>query len=101
MPGRAPEPHRAGHSQTRKVDTCRTCAGIGLRRQILAFLQHQFGNSGTWYYGIARGEGHLPVNPDRRESPTVRTNFAGELIGHLSGFANNSGKHGSIRLLSI
>lgn len=55
--------------------------GADLRRQSLAFLQHHFGKSGPWYYAIARGEDHRPVNPDReRKSSGSETTFARDLV---------------------
>jgi len=55
--------------------------GADLRRQSLAFLQHHFGKSGSWYYAIARGEDHRPVNPDReRKSSGSETTFARDLV---------------------
>jgi DNA polymerase-4 len=50
--------------------------GEDLHRQSLAFLQQHFGKSGPWYYAIARGEDHRPVNPDRvRKSSGSETTF--------------------------
>ena len=50
--------------------------GADLRAQSLAFLQHHFGKSGPWYYGIARGLDDRPVNPNReRKSSGSETTF--------------------------
>lgn len=47
----------------------------------MAFLQHHFGKSGTWYYGVARGEDQRPVNPNReRKSSGSETTFASDLV---------------------
>nr|WP_312449053.1 hypothetical protein [Brevundimonas naejangsanensis] len=55
--------------------------GADLRRQSLTFLQHHFGKSGAWYHGVARGEDHRPVNPDReRKSSGSETTFASDLV---------------------
>jgi DNA polymerase IV len=54
--------------------------GADLRRQSLAFLQHHFGRSGPWFYGVARGEDDRAVNPDRtRKSSGSETTFAADL----------------------
>ena len=39
--------------------------GADLRAQSLAFLQHNFGSSGLYYYDLARGICHRQVKPDR------------------------------------
>src|ERR1044071_7708953 len=39
--------------------------GADLRSKSMAFLQRHFGSSADWYYTVARGEDHRPVNPDR------------------------------------
>ena len=50
--------------------------GADLRAQTLGFLQHHFGKSGPWYYGIARGLDDRPVNPNReRKSSGSETTF--------------------------
>jgi DNA polymerase-4 len=55
-------------------------AGADLRAKSLAFLQEHFGSSGGWYYAIARGEDHRPVNPDRvRKSSGSETTFDRDL----------------------
>lgn len=54
--------------------------GADLHSQSLAFLQHHFGKSGSWYYAIARGEDHRAVNPDRtRKSSGSETTFETDL----------------------
>jgi DNA polymerase-4 len=55
--------------------------GEDLHRQSLAFLQEHFGRSGPWFYGIARGIDHRPVNPDRaRKSSGSETTFETDLL---------------------
>ena len=39
--------------------------GADLRAQSLAFLQHNFGSSGEYYFNLARGICHRQVKPDR------------------------------------
>jgi DNA polymerase-4 len=54
--------------------------GEDLHRQSLAFLQQHFGRSAAWYYGIARGQDHRAVNPDRvRKSSGSETTFDTDL----------------------
>ena len=55
--------------------------GADLKQQTLAFLQQNFGKSGPWYYGLARGEDHRAVVPDRpRKSSGSETTFSRDLI---------------------
>jgi DNA polymerase-4 len=55
--------------------------GADLRAQPLEVLQHHFGNSGPWYYEIARGRDERPVRPDReRKSSGSETTFSEDLI---------------------
>jgi DNA polymerase-4 len=54
--------------------------GEDLHRQSLAFLQQHFGKAGPWYYAIARGEDHRPVNGERvRKSSGSETTFERDL----------------------
>jgi len=54
--------------------------GADLKAQTLAFLQHHFGSSGSWYHDIARGIDHRPVRPNReRKSSGSETTFAEDL----------------------
>ncbi|WP_425997995.1 hypothetical protein [Caulobacter sp. DWR1-3-2b1] len=51
-------------------------SGSGKANQSLTFLQQHFGKSGPWYYAIARGEDHRPVNGERvRKSSGPETTF--------------------------
>ncbi len=60
----------------RKMKALNIHTGEDLHRQSLTFLQHHFGKSGPWYYAIARGDDHRPVNPDRvRKSSGSETTF--------------------------
>jgi DNA polymerase-4 len=54
--------------------------GADLRRQTLAFLQHNFGKLGPWYFEIARGRDERSVRPDReRKSSGSETTFPEDL----------------------
>ncbi|WP_433950576.1 DNA polymerase IV [Brevundimonas bullata] len=73
--------HGVGPVTAEKMTRLGIETGADLRRQSLAFLQHHFGKSGAWYYAIARGEDHRPVNPDReRKSSGSETTFARDLV---------------------
>ncbi|WP_312783223.1 DNA polymerase IV [Brevundimonas sp.] len=73
--------HGVGPVTAEKMTRLGIETGADLRRQSLAFLQHHFGKSGPWYYAIARGEDHRPVNPDReRKSSGSETTFAKDLV---------------------
>ena len=55
--------------------------GADLRRQTLDFLQRNFGKAGSWYYEIARGQDHRPLQADReRKSLGSETTFSEDLI---------------------
>ncbi|MET4682711.1 DNA polymerase IV [Brevundimonas faecalis] len=73
--------HGVGPVTAEKMNRLGIETGADLKRQSLAFLQHHFGKSGAWYYGIARGEDERPVNPDReRKSSGSETTFASDLV---------------------
>lgn len=73
--------HGVGPVTAEKMTRLGIETGADLRRQSPAFLQHHFGKSGAWYYAIARGEDHRPVNPDReRKSSGSETTFARDLV---------------------
>lgn len=72
--------HGVGPVTAAKMEGLGIRTGADLRRQSLAFLQHHFGKSGTWYYAIARGQDDRAVNPDRtRKSSGSETTFASDL----------------------
>lgn len=57
--------------------------GLDLKSKSLAFLQQNFGNSGPYFYGIARGIDERRVRPDRiRKSVGAEDTFV-EDIGDL------------------
>lgn len=54
--------------------------GADLRAKSIAFLERHFGSSAGWYFAIARGEDHRPVNPNRvRKSSGSETTFDRDL----------------------
>ena len=54
--------------------------GADLRAKPLDFLEAHFGSAASWYYAIARGEDHRPVDPDRtRKSSGSETTFNRDL----------------------
>jgi DNA polymerase-4 len=68
--------HGVGQVTEAKMKRLGIHTGEDLHRQSLAFLIEQFGKSGPWYYAIARGEDHRPVDPDRvRKSSGSETTF--------------------------
>lgn len=72
--------HGVGPVTADKMNRLGIETGADLRRQSLGFLQHHFGKSGPWYYDIARGQDHRPVNPDReRKSSGSEITFASDL----------------------
>src|SRR5579859_1930138 len=72
--------HGVGPKTAEKMNRLGIFTGADLRQQSLAFLQEHFGKSGTWYYSIARGEDHRPVNPNRvRKSSGSETTFKADL----------------------
>jgi len=55
--------------------------GADLKTWSLQDLQARFGKSGPWYFGLARGEDHRAVNPNReRKSSGSETTFEEDLI---------------------
>ena len=54
--------------------------GADLRNHSIDFLQGYFGKAGSWYYGLARGEDHRPVEPNQpRKSSGAENTFASDL----------------------
>lgn len=68
--------HGVGAVTERKMKSLDIHTGEDLHRQSLEFLVSQFGKSGPWFYGIARGQDPRRVNPDRvRKSSGSETTF--------------------------
>ena len=58
----------------------RISPGLDLRAQSMAFLQEQFGKSGSYYYWIARGVDERPVRAHRiRKSVGAENTFSEDL----------------------
>ncbi len=73
--------HGVGPVTAAKMNRLGIETGADLRHQSLAFLERHFGKSGAWYYGVARGEDHRPVNPNREpKSSGSETTFADDLV---------------------
>ena len=73
--------HGVGEVTEAKMKRLGIQTGEDLRRQSLAFLVQQFGRSGPWFYGVARGIDARPVNPDReRKSSGSETTFETDLL---------------------
>jgi DNA polymerase-4 len=76
--------HGVGPATARKMHNLGIQTGADLRSWSLQDLQAQFGKSGPWYYNIARGEDHRPVNPSRiRKSSGSETTFDEDLVDPL------------------
>jgi DNA polymerase IV len=73
--------HGIGPATTAKMNRLAIHTGLDLRSQSLPFLQEQFGKAGSYYYSIARGVDHRPVQPDRvRKSVGAENTFSNDLI---------------------
>jgi DNA polymerase-4 len=57
--------HGIGPKTAEKMARLGIVTGADLRAQSLAFLTHNFGSSGDYYYNLARGICHRQVKPDR------------------------------------
>ena len=73
--------HGIGPATTAKMNRLAIHTGLDLRSQSLPFLQEQFGKAGSYYYWIARGVDHRPVQPNRiRKSVGAENTFSNDLI---------------------
>jgi DNA polymerase-4 len=57
--------HGIGPKTAEKMAGLGIVTGADLRAQSLAFLTHNFGSAGEYYYNLARGICHRQVRPDR------------------------------------
>ena len=72
--------HGVGRVTAAKMRALGIETGADLHRQTLDFLRTHFGKSGDWYYELARGQDHRPVQPNReRKSSGSETTFAEDL----------------------
>lgn len=73
--------HGVGPATAAKMERLGILTGADLKAKPLAFLQEQFGKSGTWYYRIARGIDNRPVQPDRpRKSVGAEDTFITDIV---------------------
>jgi DNA polymerase-4 len=72
--------HGIGPATATKLDGFGIKTGLDLRNQTLAFLEANFGKSGTYYYWISRGIDERPVRPNRiRKSIGAENTFFSDL----------------------
>lgn len=72
--------HGIGPVTAKKMNDLGIFTGADLKQHPAEFLQFHFGKAGPWYYGLARGEDHRAVVPDRpRKSSGSETTFANDL----------------------
>ncbi len=73
--------HGVGPATAAKMKRLGLHTGFDLRQQSREFLHRHFGKSGDYYYEVARGQDHRPVNPDRtRKSIGAETTFEHDLV---------------------
>ncbi len=73
--------HGIGPKTAARMHALGIQTGLDLRRQSRAFLTEQFGKSGDYLYGVARGVDDRPVQADRvRKSIGAETTFARDLL---------------------
>lgn len=72
--------HGVGPATAARMNQLGIHTGLDLRRQTRAFLAGHFGKAGDYYYGVARGEDHRPVEAGRvRKSLGAETTFETDL----------------------
>lgn len=72
--------HGVGPVTAAKMANLGIVTGADLRAKSLSFLTQHFGRSGSWYYGIARGQDDRPVVANReRKSSGSETTFDRDL----------------------
>lgn len=73
--------HGVGPATADKMHRLGIHSGADLKSWSLQDLQARFGKSGSWYYGIARGQDLREVNPNReRKSSGSETTFEEDLV---------------------
>ena len=72
--------HGVGPATAARMHAAGIQTGADLKAWWLQDLQQRFGKAGRWFYEIARGEDHRPVNPNReRKSSGSETTFEEDL----------------------
>lgn len=72
--------HGVGPVTAKKMHALGIHNGADLKARSLKDLRDNFGKSGSWYHGIARGQDDREVNPHReRKSASSETTFAEDL----------------------
>ena len=72
--------HDVGSATAAKFNAFGIWTGLDIRNQSLAFLQENFGKSGTYYYWISRGIDDRPVRANRiRKSIGAENTFVADL----------------------
>ncbi len=72
--------HGVGPATAARMRALGIETGADLKARSLEELTARFGKSGSWYYGVARGVDHRPVNPNReRKSSGSETTFGEDL----------------------
>jgi DNA polymerase-4 len=68
--------HGVGPATAAKMHAAGIMTGADLKAWSLEALTRRFGKAGGWYWGLARGQDHRPVNPNReRKSSGSETTF--------------------------
>ncbi len=77
--------HGVGPKTAEKMARLGIVTGADLRAQSLAFLQHNFGSSGEYYYNLARGICHRQVKPNRPwKSISAEDTFLDDLTDEIA-----------------
>lgn len=72
--------HGVGPATAARMHGAGIHTGADLAQWSRSALVQMFGKAGGWYFDLARGEDHRPVNPDRtRKSVGSETTFASDL----------------------
>jgi len=92
--------HGVGPATEKKMREMGINTGLDLRQVPMEVLTARFGKAGTYFYSIARGIDHRPVNPDRpRKSVGAENTFGrdktsyGELRDEILPLANKVWEH--------
>ncbi|MFC3167587.1 DNA polymerase IV [Paracoccus fontiphilus] len=72
--------HGIGPATAAKMERLGIVTGADLKARSPDFLRHHFGKAGSWYYRIARGIDHRPVEPHRiRKSVGAEDTFSADI----------------------